>query len=113
MTIPPSLAEIPFGDRDELYAWVTANMAACPPLALERLLGHFGYVDAGDMPTGGPVRCVVWAHGEVKNDPMMAPFRALVYHTELVLPNRVALVLNMIRGSQRHLAARAQRKSGG
>lgn len=90
-------SSIPFTDRDDLLAWVVSNLDAVPPLALERLLAHHGFEEAGTMPTTGSARCVVWAYqGRDLPPAEAAAFRFLVYHTDVVASPRVGNALQMI-----------------
>lgn len=96
----PSISEIPYDDADRLLRWVELNSARVTPFALERLLGHFGFVDAGQMPTAGAAECIVWKHQRASH-PRFTNFRILVYHTETVAVARVAMALALLREVRR------------
>ena len=66
------------------------------PLILERLLGHYSFVAAGDVPSNHPVRCVLWKHSRASTDPRFARFRLVVYHYEVVAQRRVKVALALI-----------------
>lgn len=100
---------IPYDDREALWVWIERHTGAVPPLALERLLSHHRFVEAGPVPTQGRAKCVAWRHELADTDARFANLRLLVYHTDVVSVTRVAVAFSMLRAAdrlERHVARR-------
>lgn len=94
-------APVPWDDPAGLLRWVEHNREEVTPLILERLLGHYDFVDAGTIPTTGKVRANVWKHRLTDVGPAFANFQALVYHYEKVPELKVRAALQLIEASRR------------
>ncbi len=92
---------IPYDDAQSLLVWVEHHLDEVPPLALERLLTHYGFEEAGTMRTPNQVHCVVWKHTRRAESPKLAEAMFLVYHTETVSRERVTKALQLIDRTRR------------
>lgn len=96
MTTPPSIADIPWTDAEALRDLIEAKPSGVTPLMLERLLEHHDMTCIGDAPSQGRVRAAIWAPIDRDRLRNGASFTFVVYHTELVVTERVVRALNML-----------------
>jgi hypothetical protein len=97
------MTDVPWDDAQSLLIWVEHHLREVPPLVLERLLAHFGFEEAGEMPTRNPVRCVVWKHKRRAEDVELAKAAFLVYHFDTVARDRVLAALQLIERVRRRI----------
>ena len=119
MTVPASVEEVPWDDPSALAVWVRTNRNRVTPLALERLLGHGGFEDAGEMPTKGAVRCALWNPKLSEKYPELTKLAVTVYYTDVVTGVNLDRALLVIRELRRWkllrgiaLAEEAKEESG-
>ena len=110
MTNPPVIAAVPWADAEALRELIEAKPDSVTPLMLERLLEQYRFECLGDVPSQGPVRAAAWAPRDRASLATPATFTVVVYHTELVVRDRVVQVLRVLQALAR---ARAGVTPGG
>lgn len=101
MTIPPAIAEVPWTDAEALHDLIEARPQSVTPLMMERLFEHRGLEYIGDAPSRGTYRAAIWAPRDRDRLRNAASFTFLVYHSELVVSDRVVRALNMLQALAR------------
>ena len=97
MSHPPAIADVPWTDAEALHGLIEAKPQNVTPLMLERLLDHRGLECLGDAPSRGPYRVAIWAPRDRDALQNATSFTLLVYHSELVVMERVVRALNILQ----------------